>query len=353
MSNINSITKTAETVRIFPNAIVTNGRVYPEIPRETTKAGYRITMQTTKDFLFEHGYISATDWENSDCSKSVITRGIYQAFCDGVLSLNCTKQDGVSNLTPVRVSTGLSGKLDTVFSISTMSLVNTFCMARMEKQELVCSKCYVPESLRIDGILMFCQNMYILTHIDLTDFPEWVPVMRAEWAVRTVVKKLQDARKNGKIEISDEEIATLAAKKPLCRLESMGDLACTLQARNYLTITRANDTFDFALWTKNPAVLATAIDMTGKPENLSTVLSMSRKNVMDPAAFIVRYSRYFDHMFLVVDGENYRDHFLGRSGFYTCHCEHFSCLRCRHCYTRSNAGDIDTAIERLREKKIS
>ena len=332
------------------NSIVEKGQTYPEITREKAKNGYRITMQTTKIFLHACGYISADELNNPDLDYTTITRGIYRAFCDGKLSLNATKQDGVKNNTPIRVSTGLSGKLDTVFALTTISLVNQFCLSRMLIKDLVCSKCYVPESLRIDGILAFTQNMYILTHFDLSKHANWIPQLRADWAVKRIEKELFKARENGKIEISDEEISNIINKKPLCRFESMGDLACSLQAKNYLTIANANNDFDFALWTKNPAVLAFAIDTMGKPENLSTVLSMSRKNEMDKPEFIARYSKYFNHMFVVADNEHVSDLYHMENS-YPCHCEHFSCIRCRHCYLHDNTV-LDTAIEKLRDKKL-
>ena len=332
------------------NSIITNGKAYPEITREKTKNGYRITMQTAKIFLFANGYISENDLNNPECDYTTITTGIYKAFCDGKLSLNATKQDGISNYTPIRVSTGLSGKLDTVFAVTTISLVNQFCLSRMLIDELVCSKCYVPESLRIDGILAFAQNMYVLTHFDLTEKPDWIPVMRADWAKKRIEKGLKKAQKDRKIDISDEEISDIVSQKPLCRFESMGDLACSLQAKNYLTIAKSNFSFDFALWTKNPAVLAFAIDSYGKPANLATVLSMSRKNEMDKQAFIDRYRKYFNHMFVVADSDHVNELYQMENA-YRCHCEHFSCIRCRHCYDHENEN-IDTAVEKLREKKL-
>jgi len=338
--------KIISSVEGVSNDLVTNGRAYPEINRINN----RITMQTAKDFLYMHGYITYAEWQDPECSYSVIVWGLYSAFCDGVLSLNCKKQDGVVNLTPVRVSSGLSGKLDGVLAVTTVSLANRFCLARMKNNDLVCSKCYVPESLRIDGILAYAQNMYVLTHFDLSERPDWIPVLKVQWAKDRLKKKLITARAKGKIDISDNEIERLYNARPLCRFESLGDLACTLQAKNYLTIAYQNPDFDIALWTKNPAVLAAAIDENGRPLNLSTVLSMSRKNVMDNPDFIARYRKYFTHAFVVVDNDGARDGYLNQTGFYSCHCGHFSCIRCRHCY--EIVMDFDTAVERLRDKKL-
>ena len=211
---------------------ITKGKAYPELPREQTKAGFRVTMQTVKVFGYAHGYITLDQLNDPDLDYATITTAIYRAFDDGVLSINATKQDGVDNLTPVRVSTGLSGKLDGVFAITTISLVNQFCLARMLNEDLVCSKCYVPESLRIDGILAFAQNMYVLTHFDFELQPELITQLNAAWAKKQLQKKLEDFRRRGKIDISDDEIKHLVEDlKPLCRFESMGDLACSLQAK--------------------------------------------------------------------------------------------------------------------------
>lgn len=335
---------------MFNNNITINGKAYPEITREKVGNGMRITMNTSKIFLHAFGYITEEQLNNPDLDYTTITQGLYHAFCDGVLSLNATKQNGVLNNTIVRVSTGLSGKLDSVLAISTISLANQFCLSRMLIEDLVCSKCYVPESLRIDGILAYAQNMFVLTHIDLSENPEYIPQMRADWTIKRIEKDLKDAKNDGKIDISDEEIAYIISLKPLCRFESMGDLACSLQAKNYLTIAYANSAFDFALWTKNPAVLAYAIDTNGKPENLSTVLSMSMKNKMDKQSFIDRYKKYFNHMFVVADADHV-DTLYKMDNAYPCHCEHFSCIRCRHCYVHTNE-EIDTAVEKLRDKKI-
>lgn len=335
---------------MYSYSIIKKGQTYSEITREQAKNGFRITMQTAKQFLFDNGYISYENLTDENCDYTTITNGIFRAFCDGKLSLNATKQDGISNYTPIRVSTGLSGKLDTVFAITTISLVNQFCLSRMLIDDLVCSKCYVPESLRIDGILAFAQNMYVLTHFDLTEHTEWIPVLKTEWAKNRIEKELKKAKNDGKIDISDEEIENLKNQKPLCRFESMGDLSCSLQAKNYLTIAYANNDFNFALWTKNPAVLAYAIDTNGMPENLSTVLSMSRKNQMDKLEFIARYKKYFNHMFVVADIDHV-DALYKMDNSYSCHCEHFSCIRCRHCYEHDNAV-IDTAVEKLRDKKL-
>ena len=300
------------------NNVVTNGKAYPEIKREYNKSGQlRITTKTVKMFLYENGLISQDELLSEKTEKSVIVMGLYKAFKSGILSLNATKQDGVKNNTPVRVSSGLKGKLDDVPAISTISLANDFCLARMKIQGIVCHDCYVPASLRIDGMLAYTQNMYVLTAGPLPE--EWVPVLTFD-----------------------------PVKHPIIRLESFGDLACTVQAQNYMTIARKNSAYNFGIWTKNPNVYAAAVELDGKPENVSSVLSMSRVNVMDPAAFIDRWSKYFDHVFIVNDDDNITAEMLKDENTYQCQCGFHSCWNCQRCYHRDAA--LTRAVEKLRKQ---
>lgn len=296
------------------NQIVTEGKAYPEFARN---ARGRISTQSVKDWLYQEGFLNVYEYADPKTDVGIIVRALYQAFAQGKLSLNATKQDGTLNLTPVRVSTGLGGKMKGVWAISTISLCNTFCLARMKDPDLVCNQCYVSRSLRIDGILQYTQNMYVLGRGLLPT--EWIPVLKP----------------------------SAVEKHPIVRLESMGDLMNAVQATNYLRIADVNAAsgFKFALWTKNPAVLARAIDAHGgKPENLSTVWSMSRVNKMDD--HLERWLKYFDHCFVVVRTEEDRQKFLKDRSFYPCQCGPRSCIMCRKCYMRGVS--VVTAVELLR-----
>ena len=288
---------------------------YPEIRKYCT--GNVITTQAVKHFLFDNGLLSHEDYIDPKCDYTPIANGIYYAFRKGLLSLNCTKQTGVMNFTPIRVSTSMGGKMKDVWAISTLSLVNPMCIRRMKIKDIVCAHCYVKRSLHITAILNYVQNFFILTAGDIPT--EWIPVLNPK----------------------------SAEKHPLMRLESMGDLANVIQAKNYLRIAAANETagYKFGLWTKNPNYLAQAINDYGKPENLSTVWSMSRVNLMDPDP--EKWNAYFDHRFVVVDGQDLKDKFIAKNGFYPCKCGKRSCITCRECYTRRSS--IETAVELLRK----
>lgn len=288
---------------------------YPEIRKYC--AGNIITTQAVKAFLYDNGLLSYTDYIDPKCDYTPIANGLYIAFCKGLLSLNATKQTGVLNNTPIRVSTSMGGKMKDVWAISTLSLVNKMCLRRMKNENIVCHHCYVKRSLHITAILNYVQNFFVLTSGPIN--PEFIPVLNPKSVTR----------------------------HPLVRLESMGDLANAIQAENYLRIASANGAagFRFALWTKNPNYLAQAIDNFGKPENLSTVWSMSRVNVMDTNPD--RWNKYFDHRFIVVDGQELKDSYLAKNGFYPCKCGRRSCITCQECYTRRSS--VETAVELLRK----
>lgn len=288
---------------------------YPEIRKYCT--GSVITTQAVKAFLYDNGLLSYQDYMDPKCDYTPIANGIYIAFRRGLLSLNATKQNGVLNNTPIRVSTSMGGKMKDVWAISTLSLVNKMCLRRMKCKDIVCHHCYVKRSLHITAILNYVQNFFVLTSGPIN--PEFIPVLNPKQVT----------------------------KHPIIRLESMGDLANTVQAENYLRIASANAApgFRFALWTKNPNYLAQAIDNFGKPENLSTVWSMSRVNVMDPNP--EKWNKYFDHRFIVVEDQELKDSYLAKNGFYPCKCGKRSCITCQECYTRR--ANIETAVELLRK----
>lgn len=319
---LNSVVTAVKAIVCF--VIIANYRVkmivskfsrdsYPEIRKYCV--GNVITTQAVKAFLYDNGLLSLNDYNDPKCDYTPIANGLYIAFCRGLLSLNATKQTGVLNNTPIRVSTSMGGKMKDVYAISTLSLVNKMCLRRMKNEKIVCHHCYVKRSLHITAILNYVQNFFVLTSAPIAT--EFIPVLNPKHA----------------------------EKHPIIRLESMGDLANVIQAENYLRIAAANDVFRFALWTKNPNYLKQAIDNYGKPENLSTVWSMSQVNVMDNDPD--KWNKYFDHRFIVVESQELKDSYLAKNGFYPCKCGRRSCVTCQECYTRRT--NIETAVELLRK----
>ena len=295
----------------FVNPIITNGRAYPEFER----VNGRITMQTVKNRLYEWDYISYEQKEDHELDYQVVAWALLRAFKAGKLSLNATKQTGIIGNTPIRMSTSLGGKMKGVWAFSTLSLVNPFCLRRMQLTDFVCHHCYVKRSLHIDAVLNYVQNFHVLSSGILP--MEWIPIIRGKNSV----------------------------KHPIVRLESMGDLCSYEQAANYLQIAHSNPAFKFAIWTKNPRVFADAVDIHGKPENLTSVLSMSKVNNLED---ISRWRAYFDHCFVVTDDTKLREIWLKNPElFYACKCGPRSCITCQKCYHKDSM--MTTAVEMLRK----
>lgn len=306
------VTESAKSAMEITNTVIYDGISYPEI-RAYSPNG-KINTLSVKIFLHENGLLSANDLMDPKCDFQPIAAGLLKAFQFGILSLNATKQKGIKNNTPVRMSTSLGGKMKNVWAFSTLSLCNKMCLARMKNKDLVCAHCYVKKSLYIWAVLNYVQNSFILMNYELP--AEWIPVI--------IEKNVE--------------------KHPYIRIESFGDLANRLQAENYLRIVYANSLFKFGAWTKNPAYMAHAIDRYGKPENLSTVFSMSRVDYMDSSD---KYDAYFDHKFIVVRDQSLKDSYLERDNFYPCQCGPESCRNCHKCYMASKT--VTTAVELLRK----
>lgn len=297
---------------VVKNVVIYDGKSYPEIRKYSVDG--KITMLPVKIFLYNNGLLTGKELNDPKCDYMPIAWGLYKAFQQGILSLNATKQKGIINRTPIRMSTSLGGKMLDVWAFSTLSLVNPLCLARMRNEKLVCHHCYVKKSLYICAVLNFVQNAFLLMNYELPI--DWIPVLNPK----------------------NKE------KHPIIRIESFGDLFNVVQVKNYLRIVYSNPDFHFGMWTKNPNYLKQGIDEIGKPENLSTVFSMSVVDKMDESN---KFDSYFDHKFIVVNSQELKDKYLTNSAYYPCKCGRHSCINCQNCYKRSE--NVTTAVELLRE----
>lgn len=124
----------------------------------------------------------------------------------------------------------------------------------------------------------------------------------------------------------------------LFRLESFGDLFPVAdgginQVKNYFNFAAKNAHCDFALWTKNPEVIAAAIaDGAIVPENLEIVYSIFSLNCKDPGKILellrARYP-FISRVFAVYteDGP-------------AINCGARSCLTCGACYRKDGPAVI-------------
>jgi hypothetical protein len=272
-----------------------------------------------KSFLFDHGYISEAELNDDKCSLKILLPAALKAFNDGVMPVKLTKQAGIIGFCPIRLSRDFSGKMLKMWAFSTVSLVNPFCLARMKDPNLVCYNCYVEASLHLEGALNYVQNFFFLT---ISGLPE--------------------------ILLPELNPAVVAMHKYI-RLESFGDIANYAQMSNYNRIASINAPagFNFTIWSKNVAIVARVFDAEGKAVNLKFQHSMSRVNMMD--SNYLKYKKYVDGWFLVVDNDADRKRFLGRHHAHTCKCCQESCYSiCQRCYIEEPSGAPLLHVERLR-----
>lgn len=85
---------------------------------------------------------------------------------------------------------------------------------------------------------------------------------------------------------------------PYLRIESFGDVANVIQARNYLRLIKAFPDKRCAIWSKNAAIWKEAIEKEGKPRNTTFVLSSPYIN-KPVAETILENFPFIDHIFTV------------------------------------------------------
>lgn len=182
--------------------------------------------------------------------------------------------------------TAHGGKMSGILSISTSPTLNTRCAARAKNPESVCHECYSCAMMKYRKTLnrKLMRNTVKLTSglIDEKDIPFINPIL---W--------------------------------PLVRFESFGDLINETQVKNFFAIADCNPQCNFALWTKTPDIVASAIGSGAvKPANLIIVISSDQLNV---ETSIDRWP-FADKVFTVYDN----DHEIN--------CGARSCATCRKCY---------------------
>ncbi len=198
-----------------------------------------------------------------------------------------------------------TGKMETIPSISTSCLCNKRCAARRENSNLICFHCYAAAH---------------------TGFKK---TLREKLELNTLFYTRYELTKR-----SVPFIANL-----FFRFESFGDLINTTQVKNYFTIARYNKQTQFALWTKNPDIIADAIAQGAKkPGNLSIICSIPE---MDKSFTIENFKKlkkqypFIDRVFLV-----YSNEYIDANNI-AINCGGKSCSDCGYtCYTKSNRTRI-------------
>lgn len=157
----------------------------------------------------------------------------------------------------IHYTTKHGGKMKGVVSVSTDINSNPFCQARQGNPDCICAKCYA-ESMMDDTRGVYRRN-------------------NGPFKANTEILC-------GRL-LTDEELPVInPAVFPLFRVQSFGDVRNVTECLNYFKMARRNPQVRFAFWTKNIAILAKAVAIAGKPENVQIVLSSERINEETDAA---------------------------------------------------------------------
>ena len=201
--------------------------------------------------------------------------------------------DKAEELTGVHYTLKHTGKMSGMQSLSTSCLCNKNCLNRVGNANLVCSHCYAQRQMKMYKNLEKClkKNTEILTTRLLTD--EEIPLINAAFF----------------------------------RFESFGDLNNETQAVNYFRICKRNKHVKFALWTKNPWIIAETINNgESKPHNLQIVYSSPYLDKCDNK--LNKYP-FIDKIFTVYTKEYIKANNI------EINCGARSCLSCHKCYVKS------------------
>ena len=197
------------------------------------------------------------------------------------------------------------GKLEGMHSISTSVRRNPNCAARRNVNGSICEKCY---AVTLTGIRKgldeaISRNTDVLT-ARLLSMDE-LPI------------------------ITDEYF----------RLEAFGDLINETQAINYLHICRKNTRTRFALWTKNPWIMAAALKTAAKPNNLVIIYSSPMINKAVNVRALKKLYPFIDKTFTVYDKAFAQDHNIAIN------CGGRHCLSCLRCYTKRTAKAVNELLK--------
>lgn len=197
----------------------------------------------------------------------------------------------------LHITTKHTGKMEGMQSLSTSCKQNPYCKKRSEISGSICEKCYA--------------------QVMMKRFKELDPCLT----------------KNGEVLSSRllkfEEQPTLNVA--YFRFEAFGDLLNETHVINYFNICKKNPDTHFALWTKNPHLIARAIDFGhDKPKNLQIILSspyINIKTINNKWDFVDKTFTVYDRQFIIQNNVK-------------TNCHGKNCLECKLCYQDNGVTDI-------------
>lgn len=207
-------------------------------------------------------------------------------------------------LAVVNVCYNHTGKMAGMYSISTSCTLNEYCLKRSKNPDSICADC-------------FAQSMF------KNPWYKWT-LKRCEHNTKVLTESVLDA----------DDLPVINAFA--FRFESFGDLQNTTQCVNYFNICNLNPRVTFAIWTKNPFIIANTIrDGHKKPSNLIIIYSSPLKNKPVSLAKIQSVFPFVDKIFTVwTSKEEAAKHNV------CINCGSRACLKCLRCYTIGGDNEI-------------
>ena len=196
------------------------------------------------------------------------------------------------NYSPIIVSDNMTAKMFGFPSISTSVALNPICQARAKDKDSICSHCFAMSTVARYTALgrNLAHNTDVLTK-------EILPL---------------------------ESLPKFNRATVMCRFESFGDLNNATQVINYFNICKVNPHINFALWSKNPKLIALALESVEKPENITIIYSSPKLNECASDIF-ARYA-FIDKVFTVYDSKTIEEQNININ------CGARSCASCGLCY---------------------
>lgn len=199
----------------------------------------------------------------------------------------------------LKLTTAHTGKMKNIWSLSTSTKTNPNCERNAQIKGSVCEKCYARKQMKMYKQMSPCyeRNAEILT------------------------SRLLD----------DNELPTVPVI--YFRFEAFGDLINWVQCANYFRIARKNPQTKFCLFTKNPRIVAEAVEAgEKKPRNLVIVQSSLFLNQQAKPA-----NKYIDKVFTVYDNCDGVEISCGAR----------NCFECHKCYKKTR--DVEYINEKLKQ----
>lgn len=198
--------------------------------------------------------------------------------------------------------TNHNDKMENMISISTSPMVNRLCPLHAACKNAVCGDCYSRKMAKR------------FTNLDKK-------LIRNYELLRSQI-----------IAVADMPILNAS----ICRIEAFGDIDNINQVVNYFNLCKRNKNTTFAMWTKNPAIINTAIKTgNAKPKNLIIIQSSLYKNICDP----VKYD-FIDKTFTV-----WNDQETAAKNGIKINCGKLHCINCQKCYKKNTTKIINELLK--------